>query len=186
MVLAHRSYGSVRAVRGRGSMSERDENAVAQLKVRLPEYLRARLEAAAPTTLNAEVVRRLEQSFRDEETAKLKSSVVEQTIYTVLGGTHNAGFMFWLSRILSSLDEQLGKKWVEAGDEVSQFKTTLGDLMRAYQSEYRRQLADVLQNYNPGQHDLGKVDGQAGAADPVGGPTEGAENAGPVWKAKRA
>jgi hypothetical protein len=86
-------------------MAKRPDTATAQLKVRLREPLRARLEAEADRngySLNTEIVRRLEASIRDED------------IGAVLFGDRDLYHcMDALARLVRAVEMHEGKLWLE-------------------------------------------------------------------------
>jgi hypothetical protein len=84
-------------------MVERAENAKAQLKVRLREPLRARLEAEARNngySLNTEIVRRLEESIREEDFGA-----------RVFGDDEMFATMDTLARLIRAVELRTGKPW---------------------------------------------------------------------------
>jgi hypothetical protein len=86
-------------------MAERDGTAKAQLKVRLREPLRARLEADAKRygySLNTEIVRRLEASIRDDDLGAI-----------IFGGEEMFAVMDTLARIIRAVEMHTGKRWGE-------------------------------------------------------------------------
>src|SRR5438067_13502660 len=82
-------------------MADREKNARAQLKLRLPEPIRARLEAEAEQngySLNWEVVRRLDQSIKDDDLGKF------------LFGTRDKFFAaYYFAGIIETLEQKTGK-----------------------------------------------------------------------------
>lgn len=117
------------------------------LNMRATKELRTRLEAAAAASgrsLAQEAEMRLESSFRAEDAVTIMSERMSE----LLGGGHNASFLMWLSQILSSIDEELGTRWVDPGANLS-INITLGDLMRMYLSDRRGKLAEILMRRDP-------------------------------------
>jgi hypothetical protein len=89
-------------------MPERESTAKAQLKLRLREPLRARLEAEAKRngySLNTEIVRRLEASIRDEDIGAI-----------MFGDAQMFGLMDFLARIIRAIEIDAGKPWTEDGE----------------------------------------------------------------------
>ena len=67
-------------------MARRPSDTV-QLKLRFPERLRQRIEAAAARnegSMNAEIVRRLEESFRKDDLLASQAKLAEQVATTVV------------------------------------------------------------------------------------------------------
>jgi hypothetical protein len=86
-------------------MPERDAAAKAQLKVRLREPLRARLEAEAKRngySLNTEIVRRLEGSIRDDDLGAI-----------IFGDPQIFGLMDTIARMIRAIEINDGKPWTE-------------------------------------------------------------------------
>lgn len=85
-------------------MAKRSRSDTVQLKARMKEPLRAKLEAAAEAkgiSLNAEMVHRLEQSFLADE---------------FLGGPGNATAAKLVGLILQDVEARTGKSWREDKD----------------------------------------------------------------------
>jgi hypothetical protein len=89
-------------------MAERNDTAKAQLKVRLREPLRARLEADAKRagwSLNTEIVRRLEGSIRDENLGAI-----------IFGDEQMFAVMDTLARIMRAIELRAGKRLTDDAD----------------------------------------------------------------------
>jgi hypothetical protein len=96
-------------------MPERDDTAKAQLKVRLREPLRARLEAEAIRngySLNTEIVRRLEGSIRDDD------------LGAVLFGDREMFSLFdMLARLIRGIEIETGTRWTEGATYLRAVET---------------------------------------------------------------
>lgn len=83
----------------------RKKSDTVQLKVRMKEPLRARLEKAAKSkglSLNAEAVARLEKSFRDEE-----------ALHKEFGGKQGYNFMRWFAMTMRMAGQRTQRFWLE-------------------------------------------------------------------------
>jgi hypothetical protein len=86
-------------------MAERGDTAKVQLKVRLREPLRARLEAEAKKhdySLNTEIVRRLEASVRDQDLGAV-----------LFRDEQMFGIMDALARLIRAIELDTGHRWDE-------------------------------------------------------------------------
>jgi hypothetical protein len=106
-------------------MVERAKNAKAQIKLRLLEPMRARLERDAKEyghSLNFEILRRLDQSIKDDDLGK------------ILFGDHiTFHYAYVFTGIIRALEGQIGKKLSESPDifemAVDAFKNNFGSLV---------------------------------------------------------
>jgi hypothetical protein len=84
-------------------MADRDKSSRAQLKLRLPEPIRARLEAEAEQngySLNWEVVRRLDQSIKEDDLGNL-----------IFGNRDIFHAAYLFAGIIDALERKTGKKF---------------------------------------------------------------------------
>jgi hypothetical protein len=84
------------------------------LNTRMKEPLRARLAAAAKkrgVSLNAEVVHRLEGSFRKEERDALIEAKAVGGVYASFGGLDNFTVMRFLANVINAIETRTGKSW---------------------------------------------------------------------------
>ena len=107
----------------------RPKSATINLKVRMKEPLRAKIEAAARmrgVSLNNEVVQRLTLSFEREGAEKDRREAIRDTvldgIYESFGGLQNFGVMKILAGILQNVEYRMGESWLEDPDA---FRETL-------------------------------------------------------------
>jgi hypothetical protein len=80
----------------RGVMARRKPADTVQLKLRFPEKLRRRIEAAAAKnqqSMNLEIVERLGRSFQHEDEDERTRSVAQETAATVFQALINLGFV---------------------------------------------------------------------------------------------
>jgi hypothetical protein len=100
-------------------MPARSMNVRGELKLRLPELLRARLEAEADRygySLNAVVVNRLEQTFRDDALGRV-----------VFGSEERFAILDTIDRLALAVQMKTGKGWA---DEATRFQ--IADTVAAY------------------------------------------------------
>ena len=107
----------------------RPKSATVDLKVRMKEPLRAKIETAARmrgVSLNNEVVQRLTLSFEREGAEKDRREAIRDTvldgIYESFGGLQNFGIMKILAGILQNVEYRMGESWLEDPDA---FRETL-------------------------------------------------------------
>jgi hypothetical protein len=101
---------------------ERESTAKAQLKLRLREPLRARLEAEAKSmgySLNTEIVRRLEASIRDEDIGAI-----------IFGDAQMFGLMDFLARIIRAIEIDTDKAWTKDGETYLRAVETIYRLLK--------------------------------------------------------
>jgi hypothetical protein len=104
-------------------MPERDDTAKAQLKVRLREPLRARLEAEAKRngySLNSEIVARLEASIRDSELGAI-----------IFGDPQLFGLVDTIARVIRAAELRAGKPWTESPATYFEVVEMIYRLLRA-------------------------------------------------------
>lgn len=101
---------------------QRKQSATVQLKTRMKEPLRARLEEAAKdrgVSLNSELVDRLERSFEREN-----------NIIQSIGGLEYFALLAMLGNAVKLVEEQTGRKWqqdFETREQVKQAIATIFD-----------------------------------------------------------
>jgi len=121
-------------------MADRDKTATIELKVRMKEPLRARIEAAAKdrgVSMNAEAVERLEQSFRDRGS-------MSRTLEFAYG-PQAAGLILSIMRAMTDAGLWAMVSNPDASDDFNswpQDPAAYGDAMRA--------VAAVLETLRPG------------------------------------
>jgi len=104
-----------------------------KLQVRLSERLRRRLERAAAAlecSMNAEIIKRLEQSF--EQVDKIEE---------ILGGEYNVALFRMLAGALGMVEAKVGSRWTDLGN------------VRA-RGEIAQAIAEVLARKVPGLHSV--------------------------------
>ncbi len=105
-------------------MAKRPKSATVQIKARLKEPLRAALESAADdrgTSMNAEIVRRLEDSFRQDEVE------IER-----FGGVVTQTFMKALAAAIRFVEQRTKKKWHEDKDTGDAAMVAMYGIMGAF------------------------------------------------------
>ncbi len=101
---------------GVDDMKSRKESATVQLKVRLKEPLRARIEKAASKqehSMNTEIIGRLEKSFSQDDEAQLTHQLVMDGVYEQFGGKGKYSLMKLLAEALGYIEDETGKSWQE-------------------------------------------------------------------------
>ena len=101
----------------------RPKSATVDLKVRMKEPLRAKIETAARmrgVSLNNEVVQRLTLSFEREGAEKDRREAIRDTvldgIYESFGGLRHFAVMRMLAGILQRVEIRMGMSWLEDHD----------------------------------------------------------------------
>lgn len=105
-------------------MAKRPKSATVQIKARLKEPLRAALESAADdqgTSMNAEIVRRLEDSFRQDEAETER-----------FGGRITQTFLKALAISIAFVEQQTKKKWHEDKDTWDAAMVAMYGIMGAF------------------------------------------------------
>ena len=95
---------------------KRPKTATVDLKVRMKEPLRAKIETSAKKSgisLNAEVVRRIESSFEAEKRELLIVSQATGGVYASFGGLEGFMVMRLLANAISTIELTSGRKWRE-------------------------------------------------------------------------
>jgi hypothetical protein len=101
-----------------------------QLNLRFSERLRGRLERDAAherRSMNAEIVERLERSYRKEEDADLTAD----TFRAALGGPTGDLFRA-IATAIWLIEKRTGKKWNEDRDAALQVGTAIEPILRAF------------------------------------------------------
>jgi len=103
----------------------RKKSATVDLKVRMKEPLRARLEKAAAqdgVSLNAEAVKRLEESFRREKRATDVAAQAAGGVYASFGGIETFMVMRLLANAIAVIEAKTGSGWQENVETHRQVK----------------------------------------------------------------
>ena len=106
-------------------MAERPDSATAQLKLRVRETVRHRLESAARTNgwpLNKEIERRLSASFEVEDQA---------------GGAQTAALLRLIAADISAIEAETGHRWSEDYATWQAVRETLKELIPSALTRYR-------------------------------------------------
>lgn len=113
----------------------REDTAKAVISLRLPETLRARIEAAAKvtaTSMNNEINRRVERSLDDEERA---------------GGPHTAALLRMISATIGLTETITGKSWVEDAGTRSACVAAIVRSLETYADPAPGETPDELASY---------------------------------------
>jgi archaellum component FlaC len=117
-------------------MIERNPTDTVQLKLRLREELRSRLEEAAKLSarsLNTEIVSRLTDSFVAEEQSKYFSSLQERL--NVIETNYKS--------IINNVDD-VKKKIEDRHLDLKDLSTLLADVLNIYEAVYNRDISNIL------------------------------------------
>ncbi len=129
----------VLAVSMRGyEMNPRKESATVQLKVRLKEPLRARIEKAARKRkhpMNTEIVDRLEMSFSKDEKLQLTHQLVMDGVYEQFGEKGTYCLMKYLVEALGYVENETGKSWLNDKETYEQVHVAWTSILRRYGPE---------------------------------------------------
>ncbi len=129
----------VLAVSMRGyEMNPRKESATVQLKVRLKEPLRARIEKAArkrKRPMNTEIVDRLEMCFSEEEKLQLTHQLVMDGVYEQFGGIGIYSLMKLLARAMAISEGETGKSWRDDADTCALVEAVFNSILSRYGPE---------------------------------------------------
>jgi hypothetical protein len=110
-----------------------------QLNLRFSERLRARLERDAAherRSMNAEIVERLERSYRKEEDADLTAD----TFRAALGGPTGDLFRA-IATAIWLIEKRTGKKWNEDHYAALQVETAIEPILRAFVAPFNAERA---------------------------------------------
>ncbi len=128
-------------------MNPRKESATVQLKVRLKEPLRARIEKAArkrKRPMNTEIVDRLEMSFSEEEKVQLTHQLVMDGVYQQFGGIGTYSLMKLLTEAIRYIEDETGKSWQDDRNTYEQVETACKVILSKYGPEAVRRTEPVL------------------------------------------
>ena len=129
----------VLAVSMRGyEMNPRKKSAVVQLKVRLKEPLRARIEKAARKQqhpMNTEIVDRLEVSFLEDEKLQLTYQLVMDGVYEQFGEKGTYYLMKLLAQAMAISEDETGKSWRDDADTCSLVEDVFNSILSRYGPE---------------------------------------------------
>ena len=106
-------------------MARRAQSDTVQLKTRMKEPLRAKLEAAAEEkgiSLNAEAVQRLERSFFDENTAQ----------YLLGFAAHSMMALRCLGDAVAKIEGETGRTWHEDWDTRQRVKAAFESILEVF------------------------------------------------------
>ena len=116
-------------------MAERARSDTIQLKARMKEPLRAKLEAAAEArgvSLNAEMIHRLEQSFAEEKTQSFVEAVAAGGVYASFGRDD----IFLAARLLANtiqmIEARTGKIWMDDPEAHRQTQVACQTILDAF------------------------------------------------------
>ena len=115
---------------------KRPRSATVNLKVRMKEPVRARLEKAAKAdgiSLNAEAVRLIEEGFRSKEDETSIAARAAVGVYASFGGLEGFTVMRLLASAISAIEMNANTKWTddpETFDRAKQACNTILDLFR--------------------------------------------------------
>ena len=86
-----------------------------QLKVRVKERLRARVDRSAKRhgiSLNAEIGNRLEKSFNAEERTEEIAAAALETVYAAFGGKGRYHMFLLTADVLAGVEKETGEHWL--------------------------------------------------------------------------
>ena len=117
----------------------RKKSATIQLKVRMKEPLRAKIEAAAKSrgvSLNTEAVHRLQESFQTERAEEDKSAAVEAAVlngvYEALGGREHYPLLVMVGNAARMVEAGSGERWLQDFETAAQVKNAITTIIDAF------------------------------------------------------
>ena len=119
-------------------MNPRKQSAAVQLKVRLKEPLRARIEKAARKQqhpMNTEIVNRLEMSFSKEEERQLSYQLVMDGVYEQFGEKGTYYLMKLLAKAMATSEMETGKTWQNDADTCFLVEAVFNSILSRYGPE---------------------------------------------------
>ncbi len=126
-----------------------------QLKVRLKEPLRARIEKAARKQehpMNTEIVDRLEMSFSEDEKLQLTHQIVMDGVYEQFGGIGTYSIMKLLTEAIRYIEDETGKSWQDDRNTYEQVETACKVILSRYGPEAVRRTEPALDPLQLGEH----------------------------------
>ena len=114
---------------------KRPKTATVDLKVRMKEPLRAKIETSAKKSgisLNAEVVRRIESSFEAEKRESLIASQATGSLYASFGGLEGFMVMRLLANAISTMEITSERKWREDPALFAEVKKACGQILNFF------------------------------------------------------
>lgn len=114
---------------------KRPKTATVNLKVRMKEPLRAKVETSAKkrgVSLNAEVVKRIELSFEAEKRESLIASQATGGLYGSFGSIESFMVMRLLAHAISTMELTSGRKWREDSALFAEVKKACGQILNFF------------------------------------------------------
>ena len=141
----------------------RKKSETIQLKVRMKEPLRAKIEAAAKSrgiSLNTEAVHRLHESFEKERAEKDKNKAVEaavlQSVGQSLGGFEHFALLAMVGNAARMVEERRGQRWQNDFQTAAQVKEAISTILDAFSPKARTR-AEKAMGHLPGMEDAMEV-----------------------------
>ena len=116
-------------------MAERSRSNTVQLKARMKEPLRAKLEAAAEAngvSLNAEMVHRLELSFAEEKSQAEISDGAVREFYAPFGKPETFLVARLLANAIHTIEAVTGKNWMDDPEAHRQTQEACKNILDAF------------------------------------------------------
>ena len=117
----------------------RKKSETIQLKVRMKEPLRAKIEAAAKSrgvSLNTEAVHRLQESFQKEHAEEDKSAAVEAAVlngvYEALGGREHYPLLVMVGSAVRMVEAGSGERWLQDFETAAQVKNAITTIIDTF------------------------------------------------------
>ena len=126
---------------GVDDMKSRKESATVQLKVRLKEPLRARIEKAARKQehpMNTEIVDRLEKSFSKDQERQLTHQLVMDGVFEQFGSEGKYSFVKLMAEAIDLIEDETGKSWQEDSKTYEEVEAACKAILSRYGPEAAR------------------------------------------------
>ena len=128
-------------------MIKRSRSDTVQLKARMKEPLRAKLEGAAAAkgiSLNAEMVHRLEQSFQRERAQQELSQTVKNAFYEEFGGLEYSPLLAMLGNAIRMVEAGTGQKWHQDFETAAQVNEAVTTIIGAFSPKAKKPAENVF------------------------------------------
>ncbi len=129
----------------------RKKSETIQLKVRMKEPLRAKIEAAAKSrgvSLNTEAVHRLQESFQTERAEEDKSAAVEAAVlngvYEALGGREHYPLLVMVGNAVRMVEARSGERWLQDFETAAQVKVAVTTIIEAFSPKSKAPAEEVF------------------------------------------
>ena len=125
----------------------RPKSATVDLKVRMKEPLRAKIESSAKkhgVSLNAEIVRRTEESFRKEDRDGLIVAKAVGGIYASFGGLPTFQAMRFLADAISLIETRTGDSWETDPKTCDEVEKACRTIFAFFRPKHGRRSRDSL------------------------------------------